>query len=305
MADQIVSPGASAPPLDTVLLWVTTTIEQDYEQRGAFPALRHAHAKDFHGGATLHYLSADEANRVLEDANARMASARGGTMTAYRAHIKSLELAIKEAAERPVIFGSCAAFCAHKDDRGERWLGTKVQFEGLGIRLAGPWPREPGGNARWAPTTDSRGYKVSITRLSAVFPGLFMANIVLPADERGPGAGQADLSGQYDQFARDARRAMVDEPRPTGRSLAHAEVIDFQAARRDVRPGHWARIVGGPNDGRVVLVTSGIGCQGRVEVRPIGMRQLVARHADGSLGPLSGPSADIDLHHLERVARRY
>ncbi|MDP3223707.1 MAG: hypothetical protein Q8M96_11290, partial [Rubrivivax sp.] len=77
MADAIFTASAgTAPPLDTVLLWLTTTVERDFEERGAFPRMRHAHAQAYRGAATLHYLSADEADAVIEDAMAREKSVR-------------------------------------------------------------------------------------------------------------------------------------------------------------------------------------------------------------------------------------
>jgi len=54
-----------------VLLWLTTAVERDFEERGAFPELRYASSRAYRGAATLHCLSADEADLVLEDASAR------------------------------------------------------------------------------------------------------------------------------------------------------------------------------------------------------------------------------------------
>lgn len=181
MVDAILTPSAStAPPLDAVLLWLTTTVERDFEERGAFPRLRHAKAQGFRGAATLHYLTADEADAVLEDALAREQSVRRGTRNAYSAHIKSVQSAMKEATERPAVFASQEAVCAYKSNHAERWRGTKDQLRAYGIQLAGPWPHEPGGKERRAQARDSHGYKTSITRFSTVWPGLYEAYITIP-----------------------------------------------------------------------------------------------------------------------------
>lgn len=171
---------SAAPPLDTVLLWLTTTVERDFEGRNAFPKLRHAQAKAFRGAATLHYLTADEANSTLEDAVAREQSVRRSTRSAYTAHIKNIQAAVKEAAERSGVFASADPVCLYKHKHAERWRGTKAQIRAMGIQLDGPWPREPGGKERWAKARDSRGYPTSITRSSTVWPGLFEAYVSVP-----------------------------------------------------------------------------------------------------------------------------
>lgn len=228
MADAIFNQTAStAPPLDTVLLWLTTTVERDFEERGAFPRLRHAHAKAYRGAATLHYLSADEADAVLEDATAREKSVRRGTRNAYSAHIKSVQAAMTEAAERPAVFASPAAVCAYKSEHAERWRGTKDQLKAHGIRLDGPWPHEPGGKERWAQARDSQGYKTSITRFSTVWPGLYEAYITIPYEVWGPKhnekpkANEADLAkrnlASMPGSADDFRAHLVDSMRMMAR----------------------------------------------------------------------------------------
>ena len=94
MANAILNQSACpAPPLDTVLLWLTTTVERDFEERGAFPNLRYASARAFRSATTLHYLTADDAEAVLEDAIARKQSVRRGMRNAFSAHIKSVQAA--------------------------------------------------------------------------------------------------------------------------------------------------------------------------------------------------------------------
>ncbi|MDP3612070.1 MAG: hypothetical protein Q8R98_09480, partial [Rubrivivax sp.] len=228
MADAIFTASAgTAPPLDTVLLWLTTTVERDFEERGAFPRMRHAHAQAYRGAATLHYLSADEADAVIEDAMAREKSVRRGTRNAYSAHIKSVQAAMKEAVERPAVFASPSAVCAYKSDHAERWRGTKDQLKAHGIRLDGPWPHEPGGKERWAQARDSQGYKTSITRFSTVWPGLYEAYITIPYEVWGPKhnekpkANEADLAkrnlASMPDSADDFRAHLVDSMRMMAR----------------------------------------------------------------------------------------
>jgi hypothetical protein len=224
MADAILTPRAdAAPPLDTVLLWLTTTVERDFDERGAFPRLRHAHAKAYRGAATLHYLTADEAEKVLEDATVREQSVRRGTRNAYAAHIKSIQAAMKEAAERPSVFASLEPVSTYKSEHAERWRGTKEQLKAHGIQLGGPWPNEPGGKERWAQARDSRGYKTSITRVSTIWPGLYEAYITMPREVWGakhnskPTTDQADLAGRslasMPKSADDFRAHLVDSMR--------------------------------------------------------------------------------------------
>lgn len=177
---------SSAPRLDAVLLWLTATVERDLHERGVFPRLRQAYAKAYRAAASLHYLSADEAEAVLEDATARVKSVKGGTCNAYCAHIKSIRAALKEAAERPAVFASPAAVCEYKSLHAERWRGTKDQLKAHGIRLDGPWPHELGGNGRRKQARDARGYKTSVGRFSTVWPGLYEAYISIPSEVWGP-----------------------------------------------------------------------------------------------------------------------
>lgn len=228
MGDAILAPNVGiAPPLDTVLLWLTTTVERDFQERGAFPRLRYSQARAFRGVATLHYLSTDEADSVLEDALAREQSVRRGMRNAYAAHIKSIQAAMKEAAERPAVFASPKAACTYKAEHSERWIGTKDQLEAHGIQLAGPWPCEPGGKARWAKARDSHGYKASITRFSSIWPGLYEAYISVPyavwgrKDNEKPKANEADLArrnlASMPSSADDFRAHLVESMRMMAR----------------------------------------------------------------------------------------
>lgn len=218
MADAILTPSAgTAPPLDTVLLWLTTTVERDFEERGAFPRLRHAQARAFRAAATLHYLTADEADAVLEDAIAREQSVRRGTRNAYSAHIKGVQAAMKEAAERPAVFASQDAVCAYKSEHAERWRGTKDQLKAHGIGLNGPWPHEPGGKELWAQARDSQGYKTSITRFSTVWPGLYEARITIPYEVWGPKHSEKPKANEADL----AKRNLASMPGSADNFRAH------------------------------------------------------------------------------------
>jgi len=208
MADAILTPCATtAPPLDTVLLWLTATVERDFKERSAFPRLRHVNAHGYRGAATLHYLSADEAEAVFKDATSRERAVRGGVRNAYRAHSKSVEVAMKEAAERPAFFASSEPVCSFKFGHAERWRGTKDQIKAHGIQLAGPWPHEPGGTRRWAKGRDSRGYKTSITRFSTIWPGLYEAYIQIPYQAR-----EAERPTTSPEQAEKARASLASMP---------------------------------------------------------------------------------------------
>lgn len=230
MADAILTPSAStAPPLDTVLLWLTTTVERDFEERGAFPKLRHAKALAFRGAATLHYLSAEEADAVLEDAIARKQSIRRGARNAYCAHIKNVQAAMKEAAERPAAFAAPDAACVYKADHAECWRGTKGQLEAQGIQLAGPWPHEPGGKKRWAQARDLRGYKTSITHLSTIWPGMYEAYITIPYEIWRP--KESATINSPDKAAR-ARRNLASMPTDANAFRLHVVNGIRQMAKR-------------------------------------------------------------------------
>lgn len=227
-ADGILNERASEPPpLDTVLLWLTATVERDFDERSAFPRLRRAHAKAYRGAAALHYLSPDEAALVLEDATARARSVRRGVLAAYTAHIKTVQAAMSEATNRPAVFGAPGAVAIHQSCSSERWRGTKDQLKAHGIRLDGPWPNEPGGKVRSTHARDSRGYWANITRFSTVWPGLYEAYISIPCeamrskgDEKAK-ADEADLArrnlASMPGSAEDFRAHLVDSIRMMAR----------------------------------------------------------------------------------------
>lgn len=56
-----------APALDSVELWITATVAQDYERRGAFEDLRAARRIATRNGAGLYFVSPALAGQVLAD----------------------------------------------------------------------------------------------------------------------------------------------------------------------------------------------------------------------------------------------
>ena len=173
---------ASTPPLNSVLLRVTPTIERDYVRRGVFPRIRQAHALTLLSAAELHLLSPDEAGELLEDARASHRVADRGLKNAYRGLVSTLTVAMEEAREREKAFSETAAVAVRISDTGETWRGTKDQLLAHGIkpcREHQPWPFEPGAK-KWIRAKDSRGYNCTITRFAPLWPGLYEAHITIP-----------------------------------------------------------------------------------------------------------------------------
>lgn len=226
-------------PLDTVLLWVTTTVERDYDARGVFPRLRHAHAKAFRGAATLHHLSADEADAVLQDAITREQSVRRGTRNAYAAYVKNLLAAIAEAAERPAVFASPDPVCTYKSDHFQRWRGTKEQLKAYGVRLDGPWPQEPGGKERWARALASHSNRTIITRPSTLWPGLYEALITIPR-EVGRSKDNSELQADKADLA---KRNLASMPKSADDFRAHLVGLMRSMIRSNldcaIKPATW------------------------------------------------------------------
>ncbi len=164
----------NALPLNTVVLWVTNTIERDYVARGVFPKIRLQLSKELRSNATLHCLMPAEAEAMLADATKRASAPaveHRWLRKAYGAFINDLRAATVEADARPAAFATPAAVNIHRSDTCERWRGTKGQLQAIGIRLDAPWPGEAGGK-RWGCARDARSYKTSITKWSTIWPGL-------------------------------------------------------------------------------------------------------------------------------------
>jgi len=218
MADDILAHHCNPPPpIDTVLLWLSATVERDLEARSALPHLRQAPAQAHRGSTSLHYLNEEQAEAVLADALCREQEVSKGLRTAYRAHIRSVQGALSEAAERPALFASPEVVCVYRSESSERWRGTKDQLEAHGIRLDGPWPHEPGGRNRWAQALDSSGYKANITRYSSIWPGLYEARVTIPYEVWG--AKQSDATKV--DAAKQAKRSLASMPRSADDYRAH------------------------------------------------------------------------------------
>jgi hypothetical protein len=190
MATRIVAPtpdsscATDAPDLDSVVLWLTLTIERDYIERGVFRAYRAETAAASRANATLHYLTCDQAQALLDDAEARRFDAYKSLKVAFNAHAANLRSALDEAKGRRAKFEATEPVCTYRSEWSENWRGTKEQLKSIGVALDGPYPGEQGGKERWAQTRDQRGYKVRITRASTTWAGLFLADIEVPEDVR-------------------------------------------------------------------------------------------------------------------------
>jgi hypothetical protein len=171
------------PDLDAVLVWVTATVENDYIDRSVFPAIRRAKAFSRLSASAVFCLTQPEAEALLEDAQARYACTRRSVKNAFGQFAQAVGKAIEEAKGRRAIFEATEPVCDYKSDYSEDWHGSKEQLLAMGIRLAGPWPGEPGGKERWVKATDSRGYHASISRYCTIWD-LYKARIEIPQEVR-------------------------------------------------------------------------------------------------------------------------
>lgn len=171
-------------PLDTVLLWISWTVQRDLESRAVFPALRHASAVAHRSSMALHHLEPAQAEAFLADVLARLEQVSRSLKSAYGSLLRGLRTAMEEAAQRVAVVAGNAA--AKLPSRGwvERWLGTKQQLLAHGFKLSGPWPYEPGSKERGAAAKDARGLSVTITRHSPLWPDLYEAFLVVPPPDR-------------------------------------------------------------------------------------------------------------------------
>lgn len=170
-----------APPRDSVELWLTPTVEQDFEQRGAFPELRRplAVAVRAASGWALHVLRGDLAELVLADCIRRTGEVCGGTLNAYHGHERRLREAIEEARSREVLLDASGPRHAGRFCDQERWIGTQAHFEAMGITGFAAHPER----MRWR-TKDSRGFPAHVCGSSSLWPGLFEVTITLPRVDR-------------------------------------------------------------------------------------------------------------------------
>ncbi|MDP9126098.1 MAG: hypothetical protein M3N82_16145 [Pseudomonadota bacterium] len=188
---------ALSPALDSVELWLTPTVEQDFEQRGAFPELRKAHAAAVRSasGWGLHFLVCGQAELVLADCVRRITEVAGGVMNSYHGHERRLRQAMKEAQEREALFRAAAPRRVDAFGDQERWVGTSEQFRAMGVTTF-PGDGISGARSKLR-TVDSRGYSARVCRNSSLWPGLFEVTITLPKAARTKPASQPspDLVG--------------------------------------------------------------------------------------------------------------
>lgn len=196
-------PVDAPPPLDTVLLWLTMTVERDFIARNVFPKLRISNVRGYRGSSGLHYLIPDEASAVLADAFERREAVAGPMKKAYTGLIGVLRQAIAEAEERPALYGPGSAVCIYRSEVCETWRGSKDQLVEHGIKLDGPWPWESGydGRKRRREARDIRGFEVTVERVGTIWPGRYAARIWLP---------QAESKPQADEQSKEADRARRD-----------------------------------------------------------------------------------------------
>jgi len=164
-------PEFQPPPLDTVLLWLTPTVEEDYEERSVFPSCRNSSAVAWRvGGAMLHFLRIDEAEALLRDAVERRETACGGVKVAYNYHVDNLREGIEAAQGRPARFTAPRPVLVWN-----RWCGTREQIQAeLGIPENADFP---GPGRRWTLSKDRLGSPVRIARDEGIWPNQYSARV--------------------------------------------------------------------------------------------------------------------------------
>ncbi len=195
---------ALAPATDSVVLWLTPTVEQDFQDRDVFPEFRSARAVATRNasGWALHFLTSTQAALVLADATKRVLEVPGGLMNAYHGHERRLRAAMKEAVERQVLFSAPVPTPRHRrNEPSERWLGTKAQLKGLGIKV---FPGEAGAKPRKLRTVDRRGYWTSVCASALLWPGLFEVEIGLPMAATSPVPAQQSNSPDLSRLPESA-----------------------------------------------------------------------------------------------------
>jgi hypothetical protein len=130
---------------------------------------------------TLHYLTPDDAQVLLDDAKAGCLDTRKGIKVAFKAHAANLRVALNEARGRAARLAAAEPVCMYRRAWAEEWCGTKAQLRSIGVALDGPYPGEQGGAERFTRTLDKRGFKVNIAR-DTKWPGLYRARIKMPQE---------------------------------------------------------------------------------------------------------------------------
>jgi hypothetical protein len=174
----------TSPPLDSVEIWLTPSIDQDLEQRGVFPELRRTRASAVRAasGWCLHFIAINQAELVLADCIQRVTEVPGGLLNAYHGHERRLQATIKDAKERQALFRASAPRRVRAYDDRECWIGTSAQFKTMGIVTV---PGESATDTRTKlHTKDSRGFRARVCGSSHLWAGLFEVTITLPRAER-------------------------------------------------------------------------------------------------------------------------
>ena len=175
-------------PLDTVRLWLTHTIENDYARRGVFPALRAAAAVEVEASRrrSLHILAPTVAAELLADAkNTRSRpQAQRGLNMAYTRHIEHLMLEMEDAGYRAAISAAPSATRKYESAYTEEWYGSRRQLEASGFTIASALPGEEGCSARSVNICDQRSFKASATFVSAFWPDFYCVTVKLPDEHR-------------------------------------------------------------------------------------------------------------------------
>jgi len=169
------------PPFDSVALWISRTIAQDYEARGVFSEVLQSPSYALRGALSLQVVSLGVAEAILNDAQARHREARSGMCTAFRGLIRAVRQAMLEARERSVVATGGVAYVRSSYGAGNmNWIGTAegLQRRASVVLASGSWP-EPGRSGRWwRAGVDGNGRNVHVHRYGAPWPNLFIAEVL-------------------------------------------------------------------------------------------------------------------------------
>ena len=199
------------PSLDTVLIFLTRTVEQHYAELSVFPKLRQPLAQGRSGNSSIFYVTRAEADEVLAHAIKLRSIPNATPGASYSAHVRNLQAQIEEAEKRPAIFAAAKPKERWRSHFSESWEGTKAQLVGLGLPADTPFPvRAAAGDRRRGPRPsyrDGRGYPVRIRPASAIWPDWFRLDIKIPREvaER---AHEAEGRGKASDQAKSNLAAM-------------------------------------------------------------------------------------------------
>lgn len=204
------------PPLDSVLIWLSRTIEQDHEARGVFLWLREGAPFALRGAAALHVVSPPQASAIFHDANARYMTTRAGMCNAYRALIHAMMQAIEQGQARAAVAGDGIALYRKYAGR-TCWVGTQEGLRRAGFAPAGLWPER----SRWRAGTDKHGRRVHFYRHEPPWTDLFIVQVMQEAVP--PPAPQRETDA--------VRRGIATARATTLSRLVSAPIVDLAAVR--------------------------------------------------------------------------